>query len=251
MASAGQGGGAASGPAFPNPTPPAPPVYPQQQLPNDSIFYSIDVECVATGIKHNARSVGQISLVDQYERGILNLYVRPSEPVVSYLTPLTGLTEEMLAAQGMPLEQAIQYLKMYLPRHAILVGQNIHQDVSWLGLKEGVDFAELRDLTGLYRVWNPRYNSWSVFAQDHLVKTLLGWDVDGRAHNAVEDACKSIRLFHLHNKMKASPQDWEKAQAILLAVPPGPSFAKRFPTFEGCCMGNRRTCTCGAPFLGS
>lgn len=79
----------------------------------------------------------------------------------------------MLAAQGMPLEQAIQYLKMYLPRHAILVGQNIHQDVSWLGLKEGVDFAELRDLTGLYRVWNPRYNSWSVFAQDHLVKVLI------------------------------------------------------------------------------
>lgn len=86
--------------------------------------FSIDVECVATGTDHNARAVAQISLVvgaapprrrrsrpqpalarsrrlrrlpppsprpqDQYERVLLNLYVRPEQPVVSYLTPLTG-----------------------------------------------------------------------------------------------------------------------------------------------------------------
>lgn len=27
---------------------------------------------------------------DQYENVILNMYVRPAQPVVSYLTPLTG-----------------------------------------------------------------------------------------------------------------------------------------------------------------
>ncbi len=32
------------------------------------IYYSIDVECVATGTDHNTRAVGQISLVDQYEQ---------------------------------------------------------------------------------------------------------------------------------------------------------------------------------------
>lgn len=257
MSGAGGSGGSAAQPAawgqvqagmFPNPTPPAPLAYPHQPLPNDSVYYSIDVECVATGTTHNARAVGQISLVDQYERGILNLYVKPAQPVVSYLSPLSGLTEEVLAREGMPLDQALQCLRMYLPKEAILVGQNIQQDVSWLGLKEGVDFAELRDLAGLYRVWNPKYNSWSVFGQDHVAKILLGWDVEGRAHNAVEDACKSIRLFHLFNKLKDTPE-WDKAQAMLLAIPPGPSFAKRYPTFEGCCMGNRRTCTCGAPFF--
>lgn len=29
-------------------------------------------------------------LQDQYEQIILNLYVRPQQPIVSYLTPLTG-----------------------------------------------------------------------------------------------------------------------------------------------------------------
>lgn len=30
-------------------------------------FYSIDVECIATGTGHHDRAVAQISLVDQYE----------------------------------------------------------------------------------------------------------------------------------------------------------------------------------------
>ena len=39
-------------------------------------------------------------------------------------------------------------------------------------------------------------------------------------------------------------------QEALLAAEPTESFAKRNPTFEGVCMGNRKTCRCGAPFLG-
>ena len=53
-------------------------------------YFSVDVECVATAKTHNARAVAQISLVDQYERIMLNIYVKPELPVVSYLTPLTG-----------------------------------------------------------------------------------------------------------------------------------------------------------------
>uniref|UniRef100_A0A061R761 Exonuclease domain-containing protein n=1 Tax=Tetraselmis sp. GSL018 TaxID=582737 RepID=A0A061R761_9CHLO len=230
------------GPPFPNPTP-APPPFPPQ--PSDSHFFSIDVECVATGVSHNSRAIGQIALVDQFERLVFSAYVRPEHPVASYLTPLTGLTRELLESQGVPLSQALQYLKLCLPKHAVLVGQNIQQDVSWLGLREGHDFTALRDLSGLYRIWNPKYNSMSVFGQDHLAKVLLGWPVDDRPHNALEDACKSIRLFHLYNWLQESRDRWEKAQAMLLAVPPIPSFAKRFPTFEGCCMGNRKTCKCG------
>jgi RNA exonuclease 4 len=81
-------------------------------------FFSIDVEAVATGVGHHDRSVAQISLIDQYEqvgfnnaRGphsgkffmpfpivqpVLNAYVKPDLPVVSYLTALTGLTEQTI-----------------------------------------------------------------------------------------------------------------------------------------------------------
>eukprot|EP00889_Picochlorum_renovo_P001352 jgi/Picre1/28382/NNA_003787.t1 len=161
------------------------------------MFFSIDVECVAVGTDHNARSVAQISLVNQFEQVLLNLYVRQEAHVVSYLTPLTGLSKEILDTQGIPLSHALHLLRTMLPKDAILVGQNISKDVEWLGLKYGQDFQELKDLTGLFRVLNPKYNSYSVFSQDHLVKTLLNWDVSGN-HDAVGDAIKSIRLYHLY-----------------------------------------------------
>ena len=143
--------------------------------PYVATHFSIDVECVATGVEHNARAVAQIALVDQFERCLLNVFVKPPEgaTVHSYLTPLTGLTKELIEAHGVPLPEAIQRLRAALPTHAVLVGQNIAKDVQWLNLVEGTDFAGMLDLAGLWRVWNAQYNSWSVFGQDHLVKTLL------------------------------------------------------------------------------
>eukprot|EP00960_Hanusia_phi_P066856 766490-Hanusia_phi.AAC.2 len=38
-----------------------------------SVYYSIDVECVATDVQHNARATAQISLVSYDEQCILNL----------------------------------------------------------------------------------------------------------------------------------------------------------------------------------
>jgi membrane protease subunit (stomatin/prohibitin family) len=45
-------------------------------------YFSIDVECVATGVGHNARDVAQIAVVDQYERCLLNVYVQPPPDAV-------------------------------------------------------------------------------------------------------------------------------------------------------------------------
>ena len=72
----------------------------------------------------------------------------------------------------------------------------------------------LVDLTGVYRVWNSKYKTWSVYGQDQLAKVLLGWDTQNASHDAVGDAVKSIRLFNLYNTLKAGPDPkaWEKAQ---------------------------------------
>lgn len=194
----------------------------------------------------------QISLVDQYEQVIANLHVKPEKPVVSYLTPLTGLTRDVIERHGVPLQQALDVLRSLLPKTAVLVGQNINKDVQWLKLREGVDFAGMVDLAGLWRAWNAQHNNWSVFGQDHLARVLLGWELPEDApHDAVYDALKSIRLFNYHNHVKATPGGLEQAHKTLLAAPIAPSFAKRNPSFEGVCMGNRKTCTCGAPFFSS
>ena len=54
------------------------------------------------------------------------------------------------------------------------------------------------DLTGIYRIWNPKYNSYSVFSQDHLAKVLLGWDTAGAAHNAVSLSAHSPLICATH-----------------------------------------------------
>ena len=61
----------------------------------------------------------------------------------------------------------------------------------------------LVDLTGIYRIWNPRYKSYSVFSQDHLMRVLLGMDTTGTTHDAVRllphsiyDQSEIIGTFH-------------------------------------------------------
>lgn len=70
------------------------------------------LRCLILHADHNARAVGQISLVDEHERVLANLYVRPDQPVVSYLTPLTGLTAALLSQHGVPLQQVRRWLEM-------------------------------------------------------------------------------------------------------------------------------------------
>ena len=76
-----------------------------------------------------------------------------------------------------------------------------------------LSLQSMLDLAGLYRIWNPKYNTWSVFGQDHLAKVLLSWDTTGQNHDAVLDAMKSMRLFNLHVFFQSNPAAWTDAQA--------------------------------------
>ena len=64
------------------------------------------------------------------------------------------------------------------------------------------------DLAGLYRVWNPRFKTWSVFGQDHVAQVLLGWGPSQTGHNAVEDAVKSMRLFNYYRMLQVGVTIW-------------------------------------------
>eukprot|EP00964_Phaeocystis_antarctica_P035872 scaffold20512_cov56-Phaeocystis_antarctica.AAC.2 len=64
------------------PAAPAPPPTAALNLTTDpKLLYSIDVECVATGMGHHDRSVAQIGLVDAESAKVLNLYIKPIKPV--------------------------------------------------------------------------------------------------------------------------------------------------------------------------
>lgn len=80
-------------------------------LPPGAAIYSIDVECIATGTHHNARAVAQVALVDEWARPICNIFIKPDVPIVSYLTPLTGITKEMIDKYGSPIADALVALR--------------------------------------------------------------------------------------------------------------------------------------------
>lgn len=70
------------------------------------------------------------------------------------------------------------------------------------------------DLAGIYRTWNTKYNTWSVFGQDHVARVLLNYP-DAQTHDAVGDALKSVRLFNLSNQLQKNPTAWRWAQVKL------------------------------------
>ena len=239
------------------PSPPPPLIVPDL---DNSLVFSIDVECVATGLQHHDRSVAQIGMVNYWGVSVLNLIVKPEKPVVSYITPLTGLTKDQVEQYGMPEDQALQVLKQNLPKNAVLVGMNIRKDIEWLQLVEGNDFQSCYDLAGLFRVWNQSVRNgkggWTYFGLDHCAQTWLninrGIDLStGRAggHDAVRDAYDSMALFNAYRSVQFDEQQLQLLQFRTLTTPIKPSFAKQNPTYEGCCMGNRKSCICGAPFF--
>jgi len=222
--------------------------YYQMQMANrPPPYFSLDVECVATGPKHDSRAVAQVALVDQWERVLLNFYVKPQEKVFSYLPMLTGLNENLLS-KGVDIQTAIFMVKSAIPPNAILVGQNILKDVTWLQLQEGRDFGGMMDLSGLWRVFNEKYQSYTYFSLQHQAKALLGI-IQEAPHNAATDAILSVRLYNLYKHLETNGAEMGRAHKALLLTTIDASFAKQNPEYDGVCMGNKKTCTCGAPFF--
>jgi RNA exonuclease 4 len=178
---------------------------------------------------------------------MFNVLIRQTGAVASYITPLTGLTKEMIDKHGLPLADALALLRAHLPPNAILVGQNILKDVQWLQLAETVDYFQLIDISALFRVWNPSRNEHTAFSQDHCAKVWLG--IENRAsHDAVQDAQISMALFNAYRSVQWDAPRLLHMQSLLLNTPRIPGFSSTHPSVDGCCMGNQKRCTCGAPF---
>ena len=136
-------------------------------------YFGIDVECVATGIRHDARSVALVAVVDKYERQIFKKKVKVHKHIVSYLTPLTGLHPGDLD-NGEDLADVIRDVKAILSSDAVIIGQRIQSDIKWLELKEGIDFKFGVDLGQFFKTYNPRSGSYTYFSLRHEATTLLG-----------------------------------------------------------------------------
>lgn len=115
-------------------------------------YVSIDVECVATGPGHNDRAPCSVAIVDLDETELLNAFFRPTIPIFSYLTELTGIQESDLVGCGDTLEDVRPLIAKCLGPDTVIVGQNPQGDIEWLNLKEGIDYDSLIDLSVVFEV---------------------------------------------------------------------------------------------------
>ncbi|CAH0480386.1 unnamed protein product [Peronospora belbahrii] len=144
-------------------------------------FFAVDVECVATGNGTNDRDVARIAVVDEDERVVFDQYVKPTKPIVSYLTQLTGITERNLV-DAPALEEALVQLKEILPVESVIVGQSIKKDLKWLMLEKPTDYKGEFDVADLFRLPMQSTNGvvrYRYFSLRHVAKYLLGHKYPG------------------------------------------------------------------------
>ena len=87
-----------------------------------------------------------------------------------------------------------------------------------------------------------------MFSLQHSAKVLVNV-VQDEPHSAASDAALSVRLYNLYLAIKDDADKLKEAHWRLLNNPVDASFAKKNPTYDGVCMGQKKTCTCGAPFF--
>ena len=135
-------------------------------------YIALDVECVATGRRHDDRDVCLVAVVDTNEKVIYSKRVKPDKPVVSYLTPLTGVRAGDLD-KGERLYNVIKEVKALLGEDVVLVGQGVKSDIKWLQLEQGKDYSDTVDLGDMFKTYNPRYGNQMFFSLSHEANTLL------------------------------------------------------------------------------
>jgi len=210
------------------------------------------VECVAIGKTHltSDRYPAKFALVDEAGKLVCTSLIKPDKPIVSYLTPVSGLRESDFSTnEYLDLKSATELLKKHLPKQAILVGQNIGHDIEWMSLTVGTDFQDSVDTSEVFKGWNSKYNHMTYHSLLHEAQYVLKIStIDAsKEHDPTMDATLSIQLW---NKVKEDPSRLPHYQQMLIRNRPSQSVSKRLGwRYEGVCMSkfNPATCICGMP----
>ena len=220
-------------------------------------FYSLDVECVASGFGPQDRVVGRVSAVhdvflgdgnaadaatarragpDEFDEVVVfDELVKPDVKVVSNLTPLTGIGAGELD-NARSFEEVRASLLKVLPPNAALIGQGIAKDIEWLRLERGVHFREFFDVASLFRTPVGPERRIITFSLRHLCLRLFGVDMQDGSHNPVDDARYSLRIFNRYRRLHCDEAELQAVRSALLEGSRTPSFAMMMPYVDGVAM---------------
>lgn len=155
-----------------------------------SPMFGLDCEMCRTVKAEN--ELARVSIVDENYKSVYETLVRPTNKIVDYLTPWSGITKEMMENVVKTLEEVQEDVKNLLPPDAILVGQSLNCDLMAMKLMHPyvIDTSVIFNITG-----QPNKKS----KLQLLTKTFLDEEIqtDKTGHSSIEDSTASLKLTKL------------------------------------------------------
>lgn len=160
----------------------------------------IAIDCEMVGIDTGKDNMlARVSLVNKYGNCIYDKYVLPSEPVVDYRTPVSGVRPKDLR-NGESFE-TVQREVAEILQGRILVGHALRNDLKVLFLSH--PRRAIRD-TSRYKPFH-KFSNGRTPSLRKLAEEVLGVKIQQGEHDSVVDARTAMKLYLMYRK------EWEKA----------------------------------------
>lgn len=158
-----------------------------------SPMFGLDCEMCKTS--HAASELTRVSIIDEDGNEFYESLVRPTNKIIDYLTPFSGITADMMKNVTKTLKDVQNDLRNKLPPDAILVGQSLNFDLHALKMMHPyvIDTSILFNITG-----TPGTKSkLKVLTQKFLKRDI---QCSSGGHNSIEDCTASLELVKLKLK---------------------------------------------------
>lgn len=162
-----------------------------RKLPNSSTSERlISIDCEMVRCEDGSEEVVKVCAVDQNLETLMDLLVKPSKPVINYLTEITGVTAEDLEDVTCSLKDVQKKLKKLLTPSTIVIGHSVHHDLRALK----VDHARVIDTAFIFQY--QKKPSCYTPSLSNLCKVVLGYELreEGKPHICLDDAIAAMKL---------------------------------------------------------
>ncbi|GMM45849.1 Rnh70 protein [Pichia kluyveri] len=158
-------------------------------LHNDQKLYALDCEMCRS---IDSRVLARVSLTDSDNNIIIDKLIKPSEPIVDYVTQYSGITEEQLIGIETTLDDIQNEILSIVSSNDILIGHSLESDLNILKLKHPniIDTSICFD----HPRGPPSKASLKMLMNQHFEKDIQK-KISG--HDSVEDCISCMELVKL------------------------------------------------------
>lgn len=177
---------------------------------------AIDCEMVGVGTRGSKDMLARVSIVNAFGHTLYDKYVKPMETVTDYRTFVSGISPHHLSS-GLDFFE-VQKEVCALLKGRTLVGHAIKNDLKVLFLDHPK--KDIRDTSKYFNA--QAYGGKGTPSLRRLTEHHIGVKIQGQAHDSVEDARATMRLYTMFKKTWEAevlakfrkkfgePGDWDK-----------------------------------------